>query len=597
MDYNIEDILSQYYGYTEFRGEQREIIESAVSGEDALVLMPTGGGKSICYQVPSLVREGMGIVVSPLIALMQDQVSALRQIGIRAEFLNSTLDSGQKQDIAARISTGEVDILYVAPERLMLSGTLQWLGRFKLSLIAIDEAHCVSQWGHDFRPNYLALGSLHEHFPGVPRMALTATATPRSRQDIIDNLGLEKARVFISSFDRPNIRYHVTARKNAKTQLLRFLKDYTGACGIVYCLSRKKVDATALWLAGEGFNALPYHAGMSASDRAGNQSRFLNEDGVIIVATIAFGMGIDKPDVRFVAHLDLPGSIEAYYQETGRAGRDGQPAQAWMVYGLNDVVKRSQMLDQSDGDETFRRNEKRKLDALLGWCEVTTCRRQPLLSYFGEDLPEPCGNCDTCLNPPATWDGTEAAQKLLSCIYRTGQRFGSGHVIDVLLGKQTDKVQQHDHSSISTWGVGGELSANQWRSVVRQLIVQGFLVSNSDRFGALQLTEQARPLLKGEIKLNLREEAREQKKPKESRIQTSVPEQHQDFWEALRTCRKSLADQHGIPPYMVFHDSTLLQILEQQPASESELLYINGIGEAKLDRFGKAFLAVVQEYR
>jgi ATP-dependent DNA helicase RecQ len=478
----------------------------------------------------------------------------------------------------------------------MLDGTLKWLSGFSISLIAIDEAHCVSQWGHDFRRDYLALGKLAEQFPAVPRMALTATATPESRLDIASNLGLEKAREFISSFDRPNIRYSVTARHNAKTQLLRFLKDYQGTCGIVYCLSRKKVDATAQWLAGEGFNALPYHAGMDRRDRTANQSRFLNEDDVIVVATIAFGMGIDKPDVRFVAHLDLPGSMEAYYQETGRAGRDGQPAQAWMVYGLSDVVQRSQMLDQSDGNETYRRNQKNKLNALLGWCEVTTCRRQPLLAYFGEELPQPCGNCDTCLNPPVTWDGTEVAQKLLSCIYRTGQRFGSGHVIDVLLGKETDKVRQHGHTSLSTYGVGSELSANQWRSVIRQLIVQEYLVTNADQFGALQLTAEARPLLKGELKLWLREEQVEKKQTRKSRKAVDIADEDQALWEALRACRKNLADEHGIPPYMVFHDSTLMEILEQQPTRESELLHVNGVGDAKLEKFGTEFLQVIREH-
>ncbi len=597
MENGITELLNQTFGYSSFQGPQQEVIESALRGEDAVVLMPTGGGKSICYQIPMLARHGMGIVVSPLIALMQDQVSALQQNGVRAEFLNSTLSSSQSRDIHNRMNAAEVDILYVAPERLMMDSTLQKLQSLDISLIAIDESHCVSQWGHDFRRDYLNLIELGTRFAGVPRMALTATATARSRGDIVTNLALHQPKIFISSFDRPNIHYAVVARGDAKAQLLEFLGGSRNQCGIVYCLSRKKVEATAHWLVSQGFNALPYHAGMEDNERAANQHQFLTQDDVVMVATIAFGMGIDKPEVRFVAHLDLPGSIEAYYQETGRAGRDGRPARAWMVYGLNDVVQRSQMVDQSDGDETFKRNERQKLDALLGWCEVITCRRQPLLSYFDQQLAEPCGNCDNCQSPPRSWDGTEAAQKLLSCVYRTGQRFGSGHVIDVLVGKVTDKVNQHQHEQLSTFGIGVELSNKQWRSVIRQLIVSGYLFANADRYGALQLTDSARPLLKGEHRLMLREEVAAAKTSRKPRTKIEIAEQDQPLWEALRQCRKELADQFDIPPYMVFHDSTLGEILHHLPTTRSEIRMINGVGDAKLEKFADEFLDVVRNYK
>ncbi len=596
MDNSARSILRQVFGYDHFRDRQEEIIDAAIAGRDSLVLMPTGGGKSLCYQIPALLRPGVGLVVSPLIALMQDQVNSMRQLGVKAEFLNSTLTRQQKQDVAARMDNDETDLIYIAPERLSQPGTLEWLGRYRISLIAIDEAHCVSQWGHDFRPDYLSLGQLADCFADVPRMALTATATPRTRQEIMHNLQLREPMVYVSSFDRPNIRYHVAPKLDARNQLLGFLENHRTDCGIIYCLSRKKVESTALWLNQCGFNALPYHAGLPDSQRAENQTRFLFEDNLIMVATIAFGMGIDKPDVRFVAHLDLPGSIESYYQETGRAGRDGQLSDAWMVYGLHDVVQRSQMLESSDADEIHKRNERSKLDSLLGWCEVTQCRRLSLLEYFGERRQGPCGNCDTCLNPPKTRHGTEIAQKLLSCIYRTGQRFGAGHVIDVLRGRDTEKTRQHEHQHLSTFGIGADLSQNQWRSVIRQLIVRGFLVSDAERFGALRFTETTRSLLKGEVDLMLREDVSKQTISRKTKSKTEVSEENQELWEALRACRKQLAEQHGIPPYMVFHDSTLKEITQRKPTQREDLLNITGIGQAKLEKFGDEFLKVIRGY-
>ena len=608
------DILQNTYGFAAFRGQQQRIIDTAIAGRDSLVLMPTGGGKSLCYQIPALIRAGTGLVVSPLIALMQDQVFALRQSGIAAAFLNSTLSGEERGRVAARMAAGRLDLLYIAPERLMQPQTLAWLGRFAPSLIAIDEAHCVSQWGHDFRQDYLLLNQLAEAFPGVPRMALTATATVQTRADIIDNLALNQPEVFVSSFDRPNIRYSVASRQDAKKQLLRFLAAYREDSGIVYCLSRKKVEATAAWLSAQGFAALPYHAGLEASVRVGNQARFLREDGIIMVATVAFGMGIDKPDVRFVAHLDLPGSMEAYYQETGRAGRDNEPAEAWMVYGLNDVVQRSQMLDRSSAAEQHKRNERVKLDALLGWCEATGCRRQSLLAYFGEDMADRgpvgreeggdgrangavCGNCDTCLAPPRTWDTTEAAQKLLSCVYRTGQRFGAGYVLDVLRGVENERIFKLGHNRLSTYGIGAELSLKQWRSVLRQLIVRGFLYADAERYGALRLKQAARALLRGELQLRLREDVAEARPVKKARPEAEVAAPDAGLWEALRACRGTLADEQGIAPYMVFHDSTLRQMAARQPAGPQELLTISGVGQFKLDKYGAAFLAVIQRHR
>jgi len=596
MNSQALEILQHTYGYDQFRGEQQQVIEAAVNGDDALVLMPTGGGKSICYQIPAMVRPGIGLVVSPLIALMQDQVSALQQLGVDAAFLNSSLTSEEQSAVANRMHSGDLDMLYIAPERLMQSATLEWLSQFQISLIAIDEAHCVSQWGHDFRQDYLLLNQLRDSFPNVPRMALTATANQKTRDEIVHNLALNGPHVFVSSFDRPNIRYSVAPKDDAKKQLIRFLVSYKEESGIVYCLSRKKVDSMAEWLCSRGLTALPYHAGLDSKTRAENQERFLREDGIIMVATIAFGMGIDKPDVRFVAHLDLPGSMEAYYQETGRAGRDGEPAEAWMIYGLNDVVQRSQMVDRSRAADQHKRNERAKLDSLLGWCEVTSCRRQSLLGYFGEQQSQACGNCDTCLTTPKTWNATEAAQKTLSCVYRTGQRFGAGHVIDVLRGKESDRMLELGHHALSTFGIGTDLSQNQWRSIVRQLIVRGFLVSDAESYGALRLTELSRSILKGEIELLLREDVSEPRLTKKVRRNANVSDADSSLWEALRACRKTLADEHGIAPYMVFHDATLMEMMEQQPTNESALLYLNGVGELKLEKFGDAFLEVIHAH-
>ena len=600
------EILNTTFGYLDFRGQQREVIEATLNGQDALVLMPTGGGKSLCYQLPGLVREGMAIIVSPLIALMQDQVASMQQLGVRAAFLNSTLSREQYSDVIRSIYDEELDLLYVAPERLLQENTLQRLMSVPISLIAIDEAHCVSQWGHDFRVDYLGLHVLAEAFPGVPRLALTATADERTREEIIARLALTSPKTYISSFDRPNIRYIVQAKGDPKTQLMDFLQDYQSKAGIVYCMSRNRVDGIAAWLAGRGVDALPYHAGLSSDERMRNQQRFLREDGVVIVATIAFGMGIDKPDVRFVAHLDLPKSMEAYYQETGRAGRDGQPSDAWMVYGLQDVIRISKMVQDSSAGEDFKRVERSKIDNLLAWCESTTCRRRSLLRYFGERRDEPCGNCDICLKPPKTWDATEAAQKLMSNIVRTGQRFGSGHVIDVLRGKDTAKVRQFGHQKLSTYGIGEAVSDQQWRSVIRQLIVQRYLISNDAQYGAIQLTEDARKLLRGDIKLFLREELTSSKsqskryqdnqKNKAKHAQANLSDTDKELWELLRECRKILADTQGVPPFHIFHDATLMEMMQHRPSNKAELLAINGVGGVKLDRYGDEFLAVMNDF-
>ncbi len=590
------EILERVYGYDSFRGSQAEIIEHVTGGADALVLMPTGGGKSVCYQIPSLIRSGVGLVVSPLIALMQDQVQALQQLGVRAAFLNSSLSGADQADVIERVQRGQLDLLYVAPERLLQPETLDWLRACRIALIAIDEAHCVSSWGHDFRRDYLALHQLADVFPQTPRIALTATADPRTREDIVERLALVDPRIFVEGFDRPNICYTVQHKRAPRDQLLQFLADHQGESGIVYCLSRKSVEATAEWLYQQGFAALPYHAGMDADQRAANQHRFLNDDAIIMVATIAFGMGIDKPDVRFVAHMDLPKSVEAYYQETGRAGRDGAPADAWMVYGLQDVVRLARMADESEADETHKRIEQTKLNGLLGWCEVTTCRRRHLLAYFGETMSEDCGNCDVCLRPPVTWDGTEAGQKALSCVYRTGQRFGAAHVIEVLRGQQTDKVKRFGHDALSTFGIGTDLSDDQWRSVFRQLVVRGFLEVNHARFGALCLTGDSRGLLRGETTLTLREDAARPKRKRVSKVDIVLELEEEALYEALKTLRKALAEANGVPPYVIFHDATLLQMTRELPSSPADLLRLSGVGQAKMQKYGDAFLNAIREF-
>jgi ATP-dependent DNA helicase RecQ len=589
-------ILRDVFGYDEFRGQQQTAIERALAGQDSLVLMPTGGGKSVCYQIPALLKQGITLVVSPLIALMQDQVSALHELGVEAAFLNSSLSPDEQRDVIARLRAGHIKLLYIAPERLVQPNTRAMLSKLPINLIAIDEAHCVSQWGHDFRQDYLALGGLSDWFPGVPRMALTATATARVRAEIIERLALNDAATLVSDFDRPNICYRVQPKTDGRSQLARFVEQYRGQAGIVYCLSRKKTESTAAWLTSEGYTALPYHAGLDAKTRAEHQRRFLVEDGVIIVATIAFGMGIDKPDVRFVAHLDLPKSLDAYYQETGRAGRDGQPAQSWMIYGLQDVVRLRQMADESTGSEEYKRFERQKLDTLLGWCEITSCRRRPLLEYFGDALDEDCGNCDNCLQPPATRDGTEDAQKLLSAVYRTGQMFGAAHVVDVLLGKDTDKVRQHGHAGLSVFGIGADREAKTWRSAIRQLVVQGFLQVDSARFGALVLTEASRGVLRGEQDVRLREDpvVSRVRKAKRAAGRADVEIVNIVLWDALRECRQRLAGAHNVPPYMIFHDSTLRQMLTDRPANPDALLEISGVGQAKLTRYGDEFLEVIR---
>jgi len=595
-----QDILQHVFGYHSFRGQQEAIVDALVAGEDALVLMPTGGGKSLCYQIPALARPGTGIVISPLIALMQDQVSALKELGVRAGFLNSTLSFPEVQATERALLAGELDLLYVAPERLIQPRTLDLLHRSPIALFAIDEAHCVAQWGHDFRADYLRLDLLHNEFPQVPRVALTATADMRTREEIIERLELGAARQFIVGFDRPNIQYRIQQKDNPRRQLLSFLRDeYPNESGIVYCLSRKKVEQTAEWLCKEGFNALPYHARLPGNLRATHQSRFLREDGVIMVATIAFGMGIDKPDVRFVAHLDLPKSIEAYYQETGRAGRDGQPATAMLLYGLEDVVKLRQMMGNSEGNEQFKRQEQQRLNAMLGLCEVTSCRRQILLRYFGDELEEPCGNCDTCLVPPKTWDATEAVRKALSCVYRTGQRFGATHIVDVLRGSQNEKVTSQGHDRISTYGIGQDLSADEWRAVLRQLVAAGYLDVDPEGFGGLQLTESCRAVLRGEKTVLLRRDTRTRKPASSTRARrpdSDITEVDRPLWEALRACRRRLAEEHGVPPYVIFHDVTLRDMLERRPLSPQDLLAVSGVGDSKLERFGADFLEIFRDF-
>ena len=587
------DKLRRVFGFDSFRGEQGQIVEQVVAGGDALVLMPTGGGKSLCYQLPALLREGTGIVVSPLIALMQDQVEALRQLGVRAAFLNSSLDAGMAAQVERQLLDGELDLLYVAPERLLTQRFLSLLERTRIALFAIDEAHCVSQWGHDFRPEYRQLTLLHERWPEIPRIALTATADAPTRREIVERLALEDARQFVSSFDRPNIRYTVVAKDDSRRQLLGFLDEHRGDSGIVYCLSRRKVDATAAMLAERGLRALPYHAGLDAATRAEHQRRFLREDGIVMVATIAFGMGIDKPDVRFVAHVDLPKSMEGYYQETGRAGRDGEAAEAWLCYGLGDVVLLKQMIEQGEAGEERKRLERRKLDQLLGYCESTQCRRQVLLAGFGETYPHECGNCDNCLSPAETWDATEAAQKALSCVYRSGQRFGVNHVIDVLRGSESERIRQCGHDHLTTYGIGKDLDATAWRSVFRQLVSCGLLEVEAE-FGSLRLTEGSRAVLRGERRLQLRKEQRE-KRERDRGARSGVPVQAADLprFQVLRDLRAQLAREQNVPAYVIFHDSTLRNIAEQQPATLADLARVGGIGGAKLERYGQRVLDVL----
>ena len=603
-----ERVLRDVFGYPAFRGEQKEIVTHLAGGGDALVLMPTGGGKSLCFQIPALLREGLGVVVSPLIALMQDQVAALEEAGVRAAALNSSLTWPEAQAIERKVRAGELDLLYVAPERLLTDRCLELLDSVAtLALFAIDEAHCVSQWGHDFRPEYIRLAVLAERYPGIPRIALTATADEMTRKEIMARLHLQEARVFLSSFDRPNIRYRIAEKHTARKQLLEFIRgEHDGESGIVYCLSRATVDETAAFLAGQGINALPYHAGLDNGTREANQSRFIREDGVVMVATIAFGMGIDKPDVRFVAHLDLPKSMEGYYQETGRAGRDGLPADAWMIYGLGDVVQQRWMIDQSEASEEYKRIFTAKLDAILGLCEAADCRRVRLLDYFGE-ASQPCGNCDNCLTPPEEWDGTEAARKLMSCILRcqqaSGFSFGAQQIIDVLRGKSTQKVQQFGHDSLSTFGIGADLDVAQWRSVLRQLVMLRLVRVDHERFNTLRLTEASREVLRGERKLRLRRPAKTAPKRPERRLvdKTRVATEAADdagvdqgIYEALRTWRREISKQHGVPAYTIFHDSTLREVARVRPQTLGELRLISGIGATKLERYGVALLETLK---
>lgn len=591
-----QHILQSVFGFSDFRSPQEEIIDTLIGGDDALVLMPTGGGKSLCYQIPSILREGCGIIISPLIALMQDQVSAVQLLGVKAAFLNSTLDPGAALEIEKALQDDDLDLLYIAPERLIQGKTLQLLSQSKIALFAIDEAHCVSQWGHDFRSDYLGLSVLHEMFPETPRIALTATADERTRSEILLRLQLQGARKFISSFDRPNIRYRITLKQSAKSQLLKFLKlEHPNDAGIIYCLSRKKTEDVADWLRNQGFNALPYHAGLPAQTRSKHQASFLREEGIIIVATIAFGMGIDKPDLRFVAHLDLPKTIESYYQETGRAGRDGEPANAWMIYGLQDVIKLRQMMEGSEGDEAHKRAEQHRLNAMLGLCEITSCRRQTLLSYFDEELGHPCGNCDNCLEPTETWDGTEAARMALSVAYRTEQRFGVNHLIDVLRESNSDKVFQFDHHKLSSYGIGKAIDNNQWRSVFRQLVARGYMSVDLDRYGALVLEEKCRPILRGDESIQLRRDV----KLKTVKRQTKTPlasDIDVKLWEALRECRRLFAEELGVPPYVIFHDSSLQEMCRALPRTMEEFNLISGVGERKMEKYGPAFMEVIVDH-
>lgn len=592
-------VLETIFGYTAFRSQQADIVQHVIDGGDALVLMPTGGGKSLCYQVPALVRDGVGVVISPLIALMQDQVDALAEVGVRAAFLNSTQTFDEALNIERSLRRGELDVLYVAPERLMTQRCLELLQSANIALFAIDEAHCVSQWGHDFRPEYIKLSVLHERFPNVPRIALTATADQQTREEIIHRLQLEDARQFVSSFDRPNIRYQIVEKANGRKQLLDFIEGaHSGDAGIVYCLSRKKVEETADFLNQQGVTALAYHAGMSYETRTANQARFLREDGIVMVATIAFGMGIDKPDVRFVAHLDLPKSLEGYYQETGRAGRDGLPANAWMAYGLQDVVQQRRMIEESDADETFKRVQSAKLDAMLGLCETLHCRRVRILEYFGQE-GSACGNCDICMSPPISFDGTVAVQKLLSTVYRTEQRFGAMHVLDVLRGIDSDKVKQWQHEQLSTFGIGSDRSEAEWRAILRQSIALGLLTVDYDAYNALKLAEAARPVLRGEQTILLRQY---QKPVKTKRVsgkaaytELALSDSEQAIFDKLRWWRVETARKHNVPAYVIFHDATMREIAKAKPVSLDDLRVVSGVGEKKLQTYGEEIVALIME--
>lgn len=593
---SAHEILRHVFGYGEFRGNQAAVIEHLIQGNDALVLMPTGGGKSLCFQIPAIARPGVGIVISPLIALMQDQVDTLLQFGVKAAFLNSTLDYHEAYKVEQDLINGKLDLLYVAPERLLTSNFLQLLEKTEIALFAIDEAHCVSQWGHDFRPEYVKLSILHEKFPHIPRIALTATADKPTQLDIVTHLKLEQAQQFVSSFNRPNIRYRIIQKQNPREQLHHFLEtEHKDDAGIIYCLSRKKVEETAEWLSNKGWNALPYHAGLSNVIRQKNQQKFIREEGVIIVATVAFGMGIDKPNVRFVAHLDLPKSMEGYYQETGRAGRDSLPADAWLSYGIGDVITLRQMLDRSEADEQHKRLERRKLEALLGFCETTLCRRQVMLNYFDEQFKAPCNNCDNCLNPTSTWDGKVAAQMALSCVYRTGQRFGVKYLIDILLGKQTPQIERFDHMTLSTFGIGQEFNQVQWQSIYRQLIAADLLTIDMSGYGTLKLTEKSRPILRGEQTIAFRKDiensGKKSKKTGKNKIQSAIP--NDELWLALKSKRLELAQELGVPPYIIFHDSSLVEIHSRRPSTLEDFATIPGVGTSKLQRFGSVFIEVV----
>ena len=588
-------ILREVFGHSEFRGLQGEVVTHVTNGGDAVVLFPTGAGKSICYQAPALCRPGVAIVVSPLIALMRDQVEALRQAGVAAAAYNSSLTPDEARDVRRQMLSGELKLLYVAPERLTTPGFQSMLHEANISLFAIDEAHCVSQWGHDFRPEYRELSSIAANFPGVPRIALTATADPVTRADIIERLALKQAKVFITSFDRPNINYTIVQRDKPREQLLDFLKKHKDANGIVYCLSRKKVEATAEWLNEHGIRALAYHAGMDAGLRSRNQDAFLTEDNLCLVATVAFGMGIDKPDVRYVAHLDMPSSVEAYYQETGRAGRDGLPSDAWMCYGMSDVVQRRSMIAQGNAPDAIKRIENAKLTSLLGICETTECRRKAILAHFGEDYPGNCGNCDTCLAPVDTWDGSEAAMKAMSAMYRTGQRFGAGHVIDVLVGKTNERAERLGHDQLGVFGVGKDIEPRVWQSVFRQLTASGLIYVDQEAHGALKLSEESRPVLRGEQKVTFRRDQPPKRSKKDARSAktAAMPEEAQSLFQQLRAERARIAKEQGVPPYVVFHDTTLRALAEARPQTMDDMSGITGIGKAKLDRYGAEFLKVV----